>query len=106
MVTLVLLTFIGIVASAALPQMLRDRQEARMGLVREQAERLLDDMLRKAEAQRKTDSDFSGETIILGPDRQPFPDTFHVTTKYQGDGFTAEVEYRNSKGKTLYFSRR
>jgi len=105
-VALVLLAFLGIIASVALPQILRDRQEGRMELVREQTERLLDDVLRKSEAQRKSDPEFSGEILTLGPDCQPFPGTFLVTTKYQDGAFAAEVEYRNNKEKLLYTNHR
>jgi type II secretory pathway component PulK len=101
-VALVLIAFIGIVASTTLPQILRDRQEARMELVRQQAQRLSDDALHKAEAKRQTDSGFSGETITLGPDQQPFLGTFQVTTNYRNDRFETKIEYRNEKGKTLY----
>ena len=106
LVAIVLLAVLGLVAATTLPQLLRDRQESRMSLVREQAERLRDDALRKSEVQRESDSEFSGETLELGPDQQPFPGTFQVTTTFQNDRFVAEVEYRNNKGKTLYFSSR
>ena len=105
-IALVLLVFIGAIASAALPQILRDRQEVRMEWVRQQAQLLLGDALLSAETQRQSDPDFSGETFSLGPDYQSFGGTFHVTTKYQEDQFTATVEYCNAKGKTLYFVKR
>jgi type II secretory pathway pseudopilin PulG len=105
-ITLVLLTLIGVVASMTLPQILRDRQEARMELLRTQSRQLLDDALRNAEAKRQSDSEFSGETFTLGPDHQPFPGTFLITTKYQDDRFNAEVEYRHEKGTILYTAQR
>ena len=93
MVALVLIAFIGVVASTTLARILRDRQEVRMDLVRQQARRLLDDAIRSAETQRTSDSEFSGETLVLGADRQPVVGTFQVITKYQGGRFNAEVKY-------------
>ena len=106
MVAIVLLAFIGIVASTTLSQILRDRKEARMELVRRQARQLLDDALRQSEAQRQSDSEFSGETLTLGPDQQPFHGTFQVTTQFQDDHFSATIEYRNERRKMLYFTKR
>ena len=105
-VALVLLAVLGIVAGVALPQILRDRQENRKALVRIQSQQLLDDALRNAEAKRRSDSAFSGETLTLGPEHQPFPGTFQVTTRLEDDAFTGEVEYRNEEGKILYTTQR
>jgi len=101
-IALVLLVVIGAVTSVTLPQILRDRQAARMELVRGQAQWLLDDALRLAEAKRLFDSEFSGETMTLGPGNQPFDGVFLVTTKYKDGRFHAEVEYSGGKGKTHY----
>jgi len=101
-ITLVLLACLAIVASVVLPQILRDRQETRMELVRTQSQQLLDDALRIAEAKRQSDPDFSGTTLVLRPDQQPFGGTFHVTTTLLNDTFAAEVEYRNEEGKIIY----
>ena len=101
-IALVLLVVIVAVASVTLPQILRDRQELRLELVRGQAQWLLDDALRHADAKRRIDSEFSGETMTLGPDHQPFDGIFLVTTQYKDERFHAEVEYRDRKGKTLY----
>ena len=100
-IVLVLLAFIGVIASLTLPQILRDRQTVRMELVRQQVQYLLDDAFRRAEAQRQSDSEFSGGTFVLGSDHQPFDGTFQVATNYQDDRLNVEVEYRNGKGKVL-----
>ncbi len=103
-IAIVVLALLGIVASTALPQLLRDRQESRKELLKQQTERLLDDALRKAETQRKTDTAFVGETITLGPDQQPFPGTFRLTTRFETEknAFAAEAEFRNDKDRILY----
>ena len=101
-IALVLLTVLGVVAGAVLPQILRDRQEIRQKLVRIQCHQLLGDAICHAEAKRQSDSAFSGGTWTLGPDVHPFPGTFSVTTRYENDALTAEVEYRNEEGKTIY----
>lgn len=102
MIVLVLLAFIGIITSTLVPQMLHDRQDARMELVRRQARQLSSDAIRNAETQRRSNSGFSGETLTLGPNEQPFPGTFRLTTKYENDRFNAEVEYRDENEKLLY----
>jgi len=101
-IAMVLLACLAIVAGVVLPQMLRDRQETRLELVRVQSRQLLDDALRSAEAKRNSDPNFAGAILSLGPDQQPFDGTFLVTTKYQDDRFNAEVEYRNEKGEVIY----
>ena len=101
-ITLVLLACLAIVAGVVLPQILRDRQESRMELVRTQSRQLLDDALRNAEVKRNIDPEFSGETFVLGPDSQPFPGTFQVTTRFENDAFIAEVEYRSEQGQIIY----
>jgi Tfp pilus assembly protein PilX len=105
-VALVLLTVLGIVAGTMLPQILRDRQESRRDLLRTQARQLLDDALRGAEAKRKSDSAFSGETLTLGRDIQPFSGTFRVTTRLENNAFIAEVEYRDKEEKVVFIVRR
>jgi len=105
-IAIVLLACIGVVAGTVLPQMLRDRQETRTELIRQQARQLLDDTLRSAEVQRRSDAEFSGETFSLGPEHQPFDGTFQITTKYQEDRFNAEVEYRDKNGKLIYATQR
>jgi len=102
LVAIVLLTLLAIVAGAMLPQMIRNRQENRLDLLRTQSRQLLDDALHHAEAKRHAEPEFSGETFTLGPDKQPFPGTFQVTTRYEEDSFAAKVEYRTEKGKLLY----
>ena len=102
LIVIVLLALLAIVAGTVLPQMLRDRQESRKDLLRTQSRQLLDDALRNAEVKRKADPAFSGETLTFGPDSQPFPGTFQVTTRIEDDVFAAEVEYRTEKGKSLY----
>ena len=103
-IALVLLAVLGVIASTVLTQMLRDRQEARMDLIRRQAALLCDDALRMSEKHRAANSEFSGKTITLGSDQQPFPGTFRITTQYQNenDRFAVEVEYRNEKGKLMH----
>jgi len=111
LIALVLLAFIGAIASITLPQLLRDRQDIRMELVRQQTQWLLDDALRRAEAKRRSDSEFSGDTVSLGSGslgsgHQPFEGSFQVTTTYNNDRFHAEVEYSDSKGKTRHRAER
>jgi len=101
-VTLVLLALLAIVASVVLPQILRDRQDSRQELARVQSRQLLDDALRNAEAKREANPEFFGEMFVLDPNHQPFPGTFLITTEFVDDAFTAEVEYRNKEGKTIY----
>ena len=101
-IALVLLAIIAVIASTALTQIIRNRQETQRNLVRQQADLLLHDALRNAKVQREADSEFSGETITLGPEQQPFGGTYRVTTQYQNDRFTADVEYRNEKGTLMY----
>jgi hypothetical protein len=71
-------------------------------LLHAQSRQLLDDAFRNAEAKRKIDPEFSGAALTLGPDSQPFPGTFLVTTRFENDAFVAEVEYRDKEGKTIY----
>jgi len=101
-ITLVLLACLAIVAGVVLPQILRDRQESRMELVRTQSQQLLDDALRIASAKRNVDPEFVGETFVLESDSQPFPGTFQVTTRIENETFVAEVEYRNEQGQIIY----
>ena len=105
-IALVLLTVLGMVAGVVLTQILRDRRESQQELVRIQSRQLLDDALRNAEAKRQSDSAFSGETLTLGPDHQPFLGTFQLTTRLEEDAFTGVVEYHNKEGKTLYTTQR
>ena len=107
-IALVLLAVIGVIASTVLAQMLRDRQETRLDLICRQADLLLDDALRIAERQREADSEFTGKTITIGSDQQPFPGTFRITTQYQSeiDRFAVEVEYSNEKGKLIHVAKR
>jgi type II secretory pathway component PulK len=100
-IALVLLAVLATIASTVLIQILRDRQELRQDLLRQQVGRLLDDAIRNAEVRREADSEFSGETITLTPDQHPFDGTFRVTTQYENDRFVAVVEYRNEKGKMI-----
>ena len=101
-IALVLLAVIATVSSMVLMQILRDRQEFRTELIRRQVSLLSDDALRNAEAQRKADPDFSGDTITFGPEQQPFNGTFRVTTQYKDDHFVAEVEYSGEKGRIIH----
>jgi type II secretory pathway component PulJ len=101
MIALVLLACLTIVAGTMLPQILRSRHESRQELLREQSRQLLEDALRIAEAKRQGDPDFSGMVWTLGPDEQPFPGTFLVTTRLEGNTFAVEVEFRNDDGKTI-----
>ena len=105
-ITLVLLAFIATIAMAALTQMLRERQVIRLDLARQQADLLICDALRQSEVLRQADPEFSGETITLGPEQQPFGGTFRVTTRYQEDRFVAEAEYRDEKGKVVHLVKR
>ena len=105
-IAIVLLAVLGIVAGTVLPQLLRDRRELRWELVREQSVRLHDDALRNAEAKRKADPAFSGETFALGSEHQPFAGTFQITTRFENDLFTAEVEYADEQGRRIRFSGR
>ena len=100
--TIVLLTCLAVVAGVVLPQILRDRREARMELLRIQSRQLLDDVFRNTEAKRHAEPEFAGSTLTLGPDRQPFPGTFEVTTRVENESLTAEVEYQNEQGTTIY----
>ena len=100
-VAIALLAVLGIIAGMTLPQIYRDRQEARQELLRIQSQQLLDDALRIAEAKREVDAEFSGETLTLTSDQQPFPGTFRVTTRYANDAFGGEVEYRDENGRVL-----
>jgi type II secretory pathway component PulK len=100
-ITMVLLAIIGVVAATALAQILRNRQQTRTDLIRQQADLLIDDVLRNAEIRRKSDTEFSGETITLGPDQQPFHGTFRITTRYQDDRFVAEIEYSENEIRRL-----
>lgn len=102
LVVIVLLACLAMVAGTVLPQILRERYETRMELVRVQSRQLHDDSLYAAEAKRIVDPGFSGGTLTLGPDIQPFPGTFQVTTEFVDDVFTADVEYRDKNGKTIY----
>ena len=106
LVAIVLLTLLAIVAGTMLPQMLRNQQENRLDLLRTQSRQLLDDTLRNAESKRQAEPEFSGETLVLGPDRQPFPGTFQITTRYEENTFAAEVEYRTENRKLLHTANR
>jgi len=101
-IVIVLLACLAIVAGAVLPQMLRDRLEARQDLIRTQSRQLLDDALRNAEAKRSADPEFAGETLVLDSESQPFPGLFQVTTKFAHDAFIGDVEYRNKEGKIMF----
>ena len=101
-----LLACLAIVSGAVLPQILRDRYETRQELVRIQSRQLLGDALRYAEAKRIADPDFAGATLTLGPDSQPFPGTFQVTTKFVDEAFIAEVEYLDEHGKKVFIENR
>jgi len=92
-IALVLLTFLGIVAGMVLPQIVRVRQESKTDLLRAQAQQLLDDALRRAEEKREAIPEFSGETLTLGPDQQPFAGTFQITTRLEDDTCVGEVEF-------------
>jgi len=105
-VALVLLALLGIVAGIVLPQILRARHEAQWDLVRAQSRLLFDDALRGAEARRSVDPEFSGETLTLGPDQQPFSGTFLVMTRLENDAFFVEVEYREGKDRVRVQERR
>jgi len=105
-VALVLIAFLGIVAGTLLPQILRDRQESRQDLLRVQSQQLLEDALHRAEEKRKSEPAFSGETLTLGPDRQPYPGTFQISIRLDDDSFVAHVEYHNAKGKMVYTTQR
>jgi len=105
-ITLVLLACLAMVAGTVLPQILRDRQESQMALVRTQSHQLLDDALRNAEAKRHNEPEFAGATFTLGPDSQPFPGTFQVATQVENDAFIAKVEYRNEQGTIIYVASR
>ena len=105
-VAIVLLAVLGIIAGLTLPQIIRDRYEARIDLIRIQSRQLLDDALRIAEAKRTADPEFSGETLTLTPDQQPFAGTFKVTTRYENDTFVGEVEYRDENDKVLMIQSR
>jgi len=100
-VALVLLTVFGLIAGMVLPQIVRSRQAMRMDLVRIQSRQLLDDALRRAEVQRESDPEFSGETLTLGREAQPFPGTFQVTTRLVENSFAGEVVYRDGSDRTL-----
>jgi len=100
-IVLVLLAVIAVIASTALTQILRNRQETQKDLIRRQADLLIEDALRNAEVRREADSVFSGETITLGPEQQPFTGTFRVTTRYQDDRFVAEIEYDENEVRRL-----
>ena len=91
-VALVLLAVLGIIAGAALQQILRDRQATQQELVRTQSRQLLDDALRNVEAKRKLEPTFSGETLTLDSGCQPFPGQFQVTTRHENDTFVGTVE--------------
>ena len=101
-IVIVLLACLAIVAGVVLPQILRDRLEARQELIRIQSRQLLDDALRYAEAKRSADAEFAGETFTLDSDQQPFAGTFSVTTEFVDEAFTGGVEYRNKEGKMIY----
>ena len=101
-IVLVLLSILGIVAGAALPQIIRNRQAIRMDLLRTQSHQLFADAIRCAEAKRESEPTFSGETFVVGSDIQPFPGSFHVATRLENDAFVAEVEYRNTSRTTIY----
>ena len=105
-IVIALLACLAIVAGAVLPQILRERYETRLELIRVQSRQLLGDSLRSAEARRKAEVEFSGAEFSLGPDLQPFDGTFYVSTKFVNDAFTAEVEYRNKEGKTVYVAKK
>jgi len=100
-IAIVLLAVLGIVAGMTLPQIIRDRQESRMDLLRAQSRLLLDDALRSAETKREADPEFFGETLTLTPDQQPFAGTFQVTTLYENDAFVGIVEYYDKNGKRI-----
>jgi len=104
LVAIVLLAVLGIVAGMTIPQIIRDREQARLDLVRMQSQQLLDDALRIAESKRETNSEFYGETLTLGPDQQPFPGTFQVTTRYENGAFVGDVEYREKDRIRLRYS--
>ena len=101
-VAIVLLAVLGVVAGIALPQIIRDRHEARMDLLRIQSRQLLHDAFRIAETKREADPEFSGETMTIAPGLHSFPGTFHVTTRYENDAFVGVVEYRDENGKLLH----
>jgi type II secretory pathway component PulJ len=101
MIALVLLAVIAAVSSLVLVQILRDRQEARVELIRRQVNLLSEDALRHAEAQREVNPDFSGETVTFGPDQQPFGGTFKAATQYKDGHFVADVEYSGENGKII-----
>jgi len=105
-IVIVLLACLAIVAGAVLPQILRERQESRQDLIRVQSRQLLEDALRHAETKRSADPEFTGETLLLDPDQQPFPGTFQVTTEFVDESFAAAVEYRNKEGKIIYVMNR
>ena len=105
-VAIALLAVLGIVAGLTLPQIIRDRHEARTDLLRTQSRQLLDDALRIAEAKRamsiqQGNPEFSGETLTLTSDLHPFAGTFQITTRYENDAFVGEVEYRDKNDKVL-----
>jgi type II secretory pathway component PulJ len=102
MIALVLLAVVGAVAGTVCSQIVRNRQEVRLDLLRAQTRQLLNDALRNAEAKRKIDSAFSGETQTLASDCQPFPGTFQITTRFENEIFAAEVEYRNKEGAMVH----
>ena len=101
MIVIVLLAFLGIISGMALPQILRDRQESQRDLVQVQSRQLSDDAIRSAEAKREADPEFSGETLTLGPDSQPYLGTFQVTSRLDDNAFVAEVEYRDENGRIV-----
>ena len=105
-IAVVLLAILGIVAGIVVPQIVRDRQNARLDLLRTQAQQLLDDALRNAEGKRESNPEFAGETLTLGPDVQPFPGTFRITTRLENDAFSAEVEYHDENDCRQVWERR
>lgn len=105
-IALVLLAILGIVAGVVLPQVIRAKHEMWLDSVRTQSRQLLDDALRNADVKRQSESAFSGETLTLGSDVQPFSGTFQVTTRLENDVFAANVEYRDEQGKLIYSTER
>lgn len=103
MIALLLIAVLATFSAVLIKGLLRDQLQNRRNVVSEQVNRLVLDFRDRTESILQRDAEFTGETLEIPTEADPFRGTYRLTSKINKDDGKIHISavYQNEAGKVV-----